>query len=448
MSRVSYVMMNPGGDEQLTAAVRQAIDELIGELLAAAGVAPRSGARRRDRRQPDHAPPRARHRPDAARQRSVHVGDERRGRRVRRRPRARPAVRLASTPDRASPATSAPTPRRWSSPRDRTAATAMQLVVDIGTNAEIVLGDRRSSVRRIEPDGPGVRRRPDQLRTAGDGRRGRGGAHRPRSRCDASVKVIGVDPWSDEPGFAAGGRRHRSHRAVRLGDHRPARRDVPRRAPRRRRHDRRRRTRRGPIGSWPTGGRTATCSTATTESSCRSPRTTCGRCNSPRRRCGPASTCCSSTPATRPVTDIRLAGAFGAHIDPLHAMVLGLVPDCPLDGVRSVGNAAGAGAVMALLSAAARRRDGGRRARHREDRDGHRAAVPGVVRRGDGDPPRHGIRRPPRRAGHPAASPSDGSPATAKEAHDDAISHTAAVPAAAPAARRCAPRQSPMPTPS
>jgi uncharacterized 2Fe-2S/4Fe-4S cluster protein (DUF4445 family) len=54
------------------------------------------------------------------------------------------------------------------------------------------------------------------------------------------------------------------------------------------------------------------------------------------------------------VTDVRLTGAFGAHIDPLHAMILGLVPDCPLDGVRSVGNAAGAGAVMALLSASAR----------------------------------------------------------------------------------------------
>ena len=34
------------------------------------------------------------------------------------------------------------------------------------------------------------------------------------------------------------------------------------------------------------------------------------------------------------VSDIRLAGAFGAHIDPVHAMVLGLVPDCPVDGVR------------------------------------------------------------------------------------------------------------------
>ena len=51
-----------------------------------------------------------------------------------------------------------------------------------------------------------------------------------------------------------------------------------------------------------------------------------------------------------PVSDIRLAGAFGAHIDPERAMVLGLVPETPVEGVRSVGNAAGAGAVRALLS--------------------------------------------------------------------------------------------------
>jgi uncharacterized 2Fe-2S/4Fe-4S cluster protein (DUF4445 family) len=53
--------------------------------------------------------------------------------------------------------------------------------------------------------------------------------------------------------------------------------------------------------------------------------------------------------------DIRLAGAFGSHIDPVYALVLGLVPDCPVTQVRSVGNAAGAGAVRALLSVAARR---------------------------------------------------------------------------------------------
>ena len=48
--------------------------------------------------------------------------------------------------------------------------------------------------------------------------------------------------------------------------------------------------------------------------------------------------------------EIRLAGAFGAHIDPKYAMVLGLIPDCPLEDVRAVGNAAGSGAARLLLS--------------------------------------------------------------------------------------------------
>jgi uncharacterized 2Fe-2S/4Fe-4S cluster protein (DUF4445 family) len=54
------------------------------------------------------------------------------------------------------------------------------------------------------------------------------------------------------------------------------------------------------------------------------------------------------------VDRIRLAGAFGAHIDPVHAMVLGLVPDCDPAGVTSAGNAAGTGARIALLNRAAR----------------------------------------------------------------------------------------------
>jgi uncharacterized 2Fe-2S/4Fe-4S cluster protein (DUF4445 family) len=54
------------------------------------------------------------------------------------------------------------------------------------------------------------------------------------------------------------------------------------------------------------------------------------------------------------VDQIRLAGAFGSHIDPLYAMVLGMIPDCPLDQVSSAGNAAGVGAMIALLSGDAR----------------------------------------------------------------------------------------------
>jgi uncharacterized 2Fe-2S/4Fe-4S cluster protein (DUF4445 family) len=54
------------------------------------------------------------------------------------------------------------------------------------------------------------------------------------------------------------------------------------------------------------------------------------------------------------VDRIGLAGAFGSHIDTKHAMVLGMIPDCDLRQVASVGNAAGAGARIALLDATAR----------------------------------------------------------------------------------------------
>ena len=50
------------------------------------------------------------------------------------------------------------------------------------------------------------------------------------------------------------------------------------------------------------------------------------------------------------VDRISLAGAFGSHIDTKYAMLLGMIPDCPLDKVRSVGNAAGTGARIALLT--------------------------------------------------------------------------------------------------
>ncbi|MDE4304468.1 ASKHA domain-containing protein [Phaeobacter gallaeciensis] len=55
------------------------------------------------------------------------------------------------------------------------------------------------------------------------------------------------------------------------------------------------------------------------------------------------------------VDRVVLAGAFGAHISAKHAMVLGMIPDCPLEKVTSAGNAAGTGARIALLNTEARR---------------------------------------------------------------------------------------------
>jgi uncharacterized 2Fe-2S/4Fe-4S cluster protein (DUF4445 family) len=47
---------------------------------------------------------------------------------------------------------------------------------------------------------------------------------------------------------------------------------------------------------------------------------------------------------------VILAGAFGSSVDRERAMILGMFPDCDLENVSSVGNAAGDGARMALLN--------------------------------------------------------------------------------------------------
>ncbi|MES2667616.1 MAG: ASKHA domain-containing protein [Pseudomonadota bacterium] len=54
------------------------------------------------------------------------------------------------------------------------------------------------------------------------------------------------------------------------------------------------------------------------------------------------------------VDKVTLAGAFGAHISPKHAMVLGMIPDVHLSKVISAGNAAGTGARIALCNVASR----------------------------------------------------------------------------------------------
>ena len=54
------------------------------------------------------------------------------------------------------------------------------------------------------------------------------------------------------------------------------------------------------------------------------------------------------------VDRIRLAGAFGSHIDVKYTTVLGMIPDCDLANVTSAGNAAGTGARIALLDSRSR----------------------------------------------------------------------------------------------
>ncbi len=52
---------------------------------------------------------------------------------------------------------------------------------------------------------------------------------------------------------------------------------------------------------------------------------------------------------------VFIAGAFGNYVDPQSARTIGMFPDVPIQNVQFVGNTAGSGARMALLSTQMRR---------------------------------------------------------------------------------------------
>ncbi|MDQ3738350.1 MAG: ASKHA domain-containing protein [Actinomycetota bacterium] len=347
MSRVSYVMMNPGGDVELTRAIRRAIDELVGELVDAAGTA-------RDRvlevvlvgnpimhhivlgidptplgmapfvLATNEAVTGAAADLDLALANARfyvgpciagHVGAD------------TAAAILAEGPHRGD---------------------ATQLLVDVGTNAEIVLGDRHRQFAASSPTGPafeGAQISCGQRATAGAIERVR---IDPRT-FEPRFRVIGCDSWSDDPGFdtaiAATGVTGvcgsgiidavaEMFLAGVIDADGTIRGDLAATSPRI--------VEDGRTFSYVLHDRAGTC-LAITQNDVRAIQLA--------KAALRAGIDLLVEHAGGPdVADIRLAGAFGAHIDPVHALVLGLVPDCPVDGVRSVGNAAGAGAVQALLS--------------------------------------------------------------------------------------------------
>lgn len=50
------------------------------------------------------------------------------------------------------------------------------------------------------------------------------------------------------------------------------------------------------------------------------------------------------------VDKVKIAGAFGTHVDRTKALIMGLFPDCEIEMIQSVGNAAGDGCRAALLN--------------------------------------------------------------------------------------------------
>jgi len=352
MSRVSYVMMNPDGREAMTSAVREAVNMLIGKVCAEGGV---------DRHDildlvfvanpiMHHLflgidPTELGQAPFAlavsgAMQYWAHELDidVNRGARTY----LLPCIAGHVGADAAG-ATLAEGPYRQD---------GMMLLVDVGTNAEIVLGNRARVVAASSPTGPAF-----EGAEISSGQRAAPGAIE-RVRIDPATleprfRVIGVDKWSDEEGFEE---------------------------------------------AAATVGVTGICGSAIIEVVAemylsgiisedgvvdgslmeKSPRIIQnGRTFSYLLRDGePRITVTQNDvraiqlakaalyagikllmekQGVEKVDTIRFAGAFGSFIDPKYAMVLGLIPDCDLAEVKAVGNAAGTGALMALLNRGHRR---------------------------------------------------------------------------------------------
>ncbi len=54
--------------------------------------------------------------------------------------------------------------------------------------------------------------------------------------------------------------------------------------------------------------------------------------------------------------EVLLAGAFGNHLDPAYVARIGIIPGAAAENIRSIGNAAGMGAAMALFNRAEKRK--------------------------------------------------------------------------------------------
>jgi len=357
MSRVSYAMMNPGGDKEMTAAVRDAINMLAGEIAREAEIDPMLivetvfvcnpvmhhlllGIDPVELGQAPFALATSHSLALAASDLDLSAIN----------PRAQvyilPCIAGHVGADCAAVALS----------EEPGKSEDLVLIVDVGTNAEILLGDKTRVLACSSPTGPAF-----EGAQISSGQRAAPGAVE-AIRIDPETKeprfrVIGCDKWSDEAGFAeevgAGGvtgicgsgiiEAVAELRIAGLLDESgllgsAAATGTPRMQPEGRTHayvihD-----------GTDEGGPRVTV----TQGDIRAIQLA-------KSALYAGARLLMDERGVDKVDRVVLAGAFGAHISPLHAMVLGMIPDVALDKVTSAGNAAGTGARIALCNVAARR---------------------------------------------------------------------------------------------
>ena len=351
MSRVSYVMMNPGGEGELTEAVRGAVNALIGEAAAEAGIERCAILNATfvgnpimhhlllgiDPTELGGAPfALARSEGLTLRARDIDLD-------------INPGGRIYVLPCVAGHVGADAAGVVLSEAPHRAADTV--LIVDVGTNAEIVLGNRERLLAASSPTGPAFE---GAQITAGQ-RAAPGAIERvriDRDTLDARVKVIGCDLWSDEDGFleatAASGvtgicgsgvieaLAEMYLAGILLPDGTIA------------------GAARARTGRIVEDGRTFAYELYPGEPAIRLYQNDVRAIQLAKAALMAGARLLMDRFGVAAVDRIVLTGAFGSHIDPLYAMVLGMIPDCPLDKVSAAGNAAGTGALIALLDRAAR----------------------------------------------------------------------------------------------
>ena len=352
MSRVSYVMMHPGGDREMTVVVREAINALFTEVAAQANI---------DRNDILNAtfvgnpimhhlllgidPTELGGAPFALAANSamtiwaseIDLVEINRNARVY----VLPCIAGHVGADTAGVILS-------ESPH---LSDEIMLVIDVGTNAEIVLGNKDRLLACSSPTGPAFE---GAQITCGQ-RAAPGAIERVRidpASLEPRFKVIGCDLWSDDPGFAAETKKTGVTGICGSGIVEA-------------------------LAEMYLAGILTTDGSIDGSLAARTPRVYAdGRTFAYHLHDGASAIHITQTDVRaiqlakaalyagarllmdhlgiETVDRIVLAGAFGSHIDVKHAMILGMIPDCDLRKVGSAGNAAGTGALIALVDQKAR----------------------------------------------------------------------------------------------
>jgi len=351
MSRVSYVMMNPGGDREMTAAVREALNSLAAEVTREAGLTVEDVLAATFVGNPimHHLllgidPTELGWAPFALALNSslnLAAGDLD----LKLHPGARvyilPCIAGHVGADTAGCILS-------ETPHLRGEVT---LMVDVGTNAEIVLGSERRLLACSSPTGPAF----EGAQISGGQRAAPGAIERVRIdpvTLEPRFRVIGSDLWSDDPGFAEATRStgvtgicgsgiieviaELFLAGVILSDG-TIDGALAARSPR-----------------VEPDGRTFRYLLHAGEPTIRITQNDVRAIQLAKAALYAGVRLLMDKLGVERVERIMLAGAFGSHIDTKYAMVLGMIPDCALDHVHAAGNDASTGARIALLNLASR----------------------------------------------------------------------------------------------